>query len=315
MDARVLELLRCPACAGAITRQAATESLCCAGCQRIFPIAAGIPNLLFLPDATSDEGAEVTYERDVHDARSDEYEETTVRQCGDKSQLLAERWAANARGRILDFGTGTGQVTRVLCRRHQFVVGVDISASSLARNMQETGVIGLVANGYRLPFRDGAFDTLCCNGVLHHMGRLPDALREMARVTQERMFISEPALRQYHRHEFFADAPSCSRRWASKLARGLLGDATVERLKRWRTGPGGAPPPAARQFHAPSKRQHALDPYLVAAELQRLGFRVTLLRLWTNIGWGGRSALKRACTRALVSQRRGNVFELWLERT
>jgi uncharacterized protein YbaR (Trm112 family) len=45
-DARVLEILCCPSCRGALEERPDRSGLECVGCHRVYPIVDGIPNLI-----------------------------------------------------------------------------------------------------------------------------------------------------------------------------------------------------------------------------------------------------------------------------
>jgi len=46
VEARLLELLRCPACRGTVQAQPEDRGLLCASCGRLYPIVDGIPVML-----------------------------------------------------------------------------------------------------------------------------------------------------------------------------------------------------------------------------------------------------------------------------
>ena len=46
IDARLLDLLRCPACRGVVRPHDQERGLLCASCGRIYPIVDGIPVML-----------------------------------------------------------------------------------------------------------------------------------------------------------------------------------------------------------------------------------------------------------------------------
>lgn len=79
-------------------------------------------------------------------------------------------------GRLLDIACGTGRWTRLFLRRTQVeqVVGLDFSQAMLsqtaARAAAETPQLRLLrGDGYRLPFRDGAFDSVFAGFWLSHV--------------------------------------------------------------------------------------------------------------------------------------------------
>ncbi|MBN2311218.1 MAG: class I SAM-dependent methyltransferase [Candidatus Hydrogenedentes bacterium] len=73
-----------------------------------------------------------------------------------------------AKGRVLDVGCGDGAIAGALggCS----AVGFDISprCAALAKQRGVKAVVADAAAG--IPFRDGAFDTVYCVDVLHHLG-------------------------------------------------------------------------------------------------------------------------------------------------
>lgn len=103
------------------------------------------------------------------------------------------RFAGVAAGdHVLDVGCGTGVVTRDLAAaagRRGRVVGVDPSRAFVAEARRRTGSDGAgcrfrVADGLRLPFRDGAFDAALAVTVLLHVPESGRVLAEMIRVTR-----------------------------------------------------------------------------------------------------------------------------------
>lgn len=104
-------------------------------------------------------------------------------------------------GRALDLGCGTGVVSIALAARGFEVVGVDHSKEMLSiaeRKMTDRVVTGscrfLVGDVRNLPFEDGAFDCVTCQGLLHHLPEMESCLRELDRVLRPggSFYISEP---------------------------------------------------------------------------------------------------------------------------
>ena len=83
---------------------------------------------------------------------------------------------------VLEVGVGTGRVGKPLSDRGIAVTGIDASRGMLAK-AREKGLSRLVrGSGYRLPFRDAAFDAALFVHVLHVLDDPVTALREGTRV-------------------------------------------------------------------------------------------------------------------------------------
>jgi 2-polyprenyl-6-hydroxyphenyl methylase/3-demethylubiquinone-9 3-methyltransferase len=105
-----------------------------------------------------------------------------------KNPWVAERLARRFPGRacrVLDIGCGAGFLANGLALAGHAVQGVDLSPGSLAvaRGRDASGRAAYrVADAYRLPFRDGAFDAVSSMDFLEHVDRPGDAVAEAARV-------------------------------------------------------------------------------------------------------------------------------------
>jgi SAM-dependent methyltransferase len=94
---------------------------------------------------------------------------------------------------VLDIACGPGNFVRDFAGavgRRGLVVGLDASPTMLARAVRDTKVAPNVAyvrgDAVRLPFRDGAFDAVCCFAALHFFDEPGAALDAMARVLAPR---------------------------------------------------------------------------------------------------------------------------------
>jgi SAM-dependent methyltransferase len=97
--------------------------------------------------------------------------------------------------RILDVGAGTG---RGLLRLRALLPEVDvIGVEPVAELVAEGHAKGLdthtlrQGDGRKLPFEDASVDVVLATGVLHHVARPPEVLREMMRVARKAVFISD----------------------------------------------------------------------------------------------------------------------------
>ncbi len=98
------------------------------------------------------------------------------------------RFDAGRFGRILDVGSGAGQIMRHLLdtsRPDTEVVGFDLSWEMLRRareRLQSSRPVFVAADMRALPFRDETFDCVTCGYVLEYLPDPTDGLREFARV-------------------------------------------------------------------------------------------------------------------------------------
>jgi len=108
--------------------------------------------------------------------------------------FLAETLKPRPGNRILDVGCGEGQA-EVAIGQLQIsqvrLVGIDLAVSKVLAASRETAShnqrVGFAAaDACRLPFRDGAFDSIYSVAVLQHVADLEAAVAEFARVTAAR---------------------------------------------------------------------------------------------------------------------------------
>ncbi|QDT66978.1 class I SAM-dependent methyltransferase [Calycomorphotria hydatis] len=93
--------------------------------------------------------------------------------------------------RLLDLGTGTGQIPILLAREPVFLKPTitDLSESMIRRAKLNIFASGLQANikleqadAKELPYEDNSFDAVICNSLFHHVSDLPLVLKEIQRV-------------------------------------------------------------------------------------------------------------------------------------
>ncbi|MSR61113.1 MAG: class I SAM-dependent methyltransferase [Planctomycetes bacterium] len=109
--------------------------------------------------------------------------------------LLRHELAGHTPTRALDLGCGVGGFLDGLAQLGAQVYPTDLDRNSLLRCALRGFGRGVVANGYALPYRDGAFDLVCLFDALEHIPDDARALREVARVLAPggRVVISVPA--------------------------------------------------------------------------------------------------------------------------
>ena len=204
---QVLELLRCPVCAGALTES--YDSLICGRCGRSYAVDDGIPRLV--DDALAGmrekrleiEGwiekarTEAWYEPD------DDVDAVLPYVCRDLG-WTDPVWRANEHSftvlldryvkpglRVLELGAAKCWGAQHLVPRGCDYVATDILVDSMiglgrgefyARRVGEFARVQ--ADGEHLPFADELFDVTYCLATLHHALDLQKMVKEMARVTR-----------------------------------------------------------------------------------------------------------------------------------
>lgn len=110
---------------------------------------------------------------------------------------LAATWTAGF-DRVLDLGCGEGQIARQIgSAGARYVVGLDRSHNQVRAAVARGGAPGyLVGDAAELPFGGGSFEAVVACLVLEHLGRLDDALAEIARVLRRGgrfvLFLNHP---------------------------------------------------------------------------------------------------------------------------
>ncbi|MHB8799942.1 MAG: class I SAM-dependent methyltransferase [Thermoanaerobaculia bacterium] len=125
------------------------------------------------------------------------------------ARCLAERLPERGACRLLDVGTGDGELGRVLALRPMTtVVGVETHV----RRSHRPAVPAAVFDGRRLPFADDTFDVALVCDVLHHALDQEALFSEVLRVTRSMVLVKD--------HVF-----SCSRERLLLHALDLAGNA------------------------------------------------------------------------------------------
>ena len=88
--------------------------------------------------------------------------------------------------KILDAGSGTGNLSIALKRKGAIVTSCDFSESALRKHLEKDPAASVmqISLEERLPFRDESFDSICCASVLFTLSEsgCSNALREFQRV-------------------------------------------------------------------------------------------------------------------------------------
>lgn len=94
--------------------------------------------------------------------------------------------------KVLDFGAGTGNLSRIFLEKGCVVSACDVSQKSLdvlREKLSSDNLNTVLCDGLKLPFEDNTFDITTTYSVLHHIPDYISALKEMIRVTKKGGFI------------------------------------------------------------------------------------------------------------------------------
>jgi len=172
---RLLDLLVCPGCHGALTlladrddgEEIVTGALVCAACARRYPIARGVPRFVASPSYAASFGFQWKTFRAVQlDSAngSRESEASFAAKTGLTPATVKDRV-------VLDAGVGAGRFAEVVSRWGGEVVGVDLTDAVDAAfdNVGRHRLVHIVqADIFALPFPPRTFDIAYSIGVLHH---------------------------------------------------------------------------------------------------------------------------------------------------
>ena len=119
---------------------------------------------------------------DLWSARAQAFRESPTHRAGPDLDLLVE-WCEPGPGvTALDVATGGGHVARRLREEKCTVVTCDP-----ASGMQPD----VVCRAENLPFADDSFDVVACRIAPHHFDDVVQTVREMARVTRDRVVVQD----------------------------------------------------------------------------------------------------------------------------
>jgi len=119
---------------------------------------------------------------DVWSERAQAFRESATHREGPDLDLLIE-WCEPGDGvQALDVATGGGHVARRLRE-----AGCDVVSVDPAPGMQPT----VVARAEHIPFAGDSFDVVACRIAPHHFEDVRAAVREMARVSKDRLVVQD----------------------------------------------------------------------------------------------------------------------------
>jgi SAM-dependent methyltransferase len=183
---RLLDLMCCPGCSGALELTALVVEgaevlegvLDCSGCGASFAVERGVPR--FVPGDDYAGGFSLQW---IAHARTQLDSSTGRHESRDDWDAKCGLDDATLRGAtVLDVGCGSGRYAEVALDRGAEVVGIDLSfaVDAAYENLGTRENAHIVqASVFALPFREGAFDSAYSLGVLHHTPSTRDAFRSM----------------------------------------------------------------------------------------------------------------------------------------
>jgi SAM-dependent methyltransferase len=126
--------------------------------------------------------------QDAHGSRRSPDHPVVAAFAGPKLALAAQHGVFDEGALVLDVGCGNGFFTSHLPEGVR-AVGIDLSGVMLRLNPNPRLA---QASALVLPLADGAFDTVFCSNLLHHLPDPQEAVREMGRVSRRFVVLSEP---------------------------------------------------------------------------------------------------------------------------
>ena len=157
---------------------------------------------------------------DTWSQRAQVMRESPTHREGPDLDLVVELCEPGPGATAVDVATGGGHVARRLREAGSVVVSVDPAPGMEA---------DVIARAEQLPFADGRFDVAVCRIAAHHFADVALAVREMARVTRDRvvvqdnLFLSEQVEEAERLHD-----PSHVRCYSEDEWRGFFAAADME---------------------------------------------------------------------------------------
>ena len=169
---RVLGILRCLQCKGAVLRE--ETGLICADCQRRYPVVKGVVRFVDTQHYAGSFGFQWLTFRDTQlDTETSRRSEADFRR---RTGFTPEDLAGKL---VLDVGCGMGRFAEVATRWGAYVVGIDLSLAEEAasENLRDRDAAFFQADVFHLPFAPGSFDYIYSIGVLHHTPNCEQAFK------------------------------------------------------------------------------------------------------------------------------------------
>lgn len=106
-----------------------------------------------------------------------DYEHITNLYAKSRRFAILKHWA---KGSCLEIGAGTGEFAKLLEKDHR-VIATDI-AENMVRIAKAKGLIAIVADAEKLPFKNRTFDTIIASEVIYYLDNPEKFLKEAYRI-------------------------------------------------------------------------------------------------------------------------------------
>lgn len=205
------EIFHCPNCKHGLELQ--ETKYICTNCHLSFPVESGIPLMFWSSELAGKTQQEITekvksfYETNPFPNYDEIDSAETLRDKATRSifaKLLDEQIPYGAK--VLEVGCGTGQFSNFLGSRWgRTVIGVDMCLNSLklAENFRQKNNIENVQfiqmNLFKPVVKDGSFDLVISNGVLHHTYDPALAFATISKLVQPGGYIAIGLYNKYGR--------------------------------------------------------------------------------------------------------------------
>jgi len=201
------DIFCCPICQGDFNIN--DESIKCDECNHEYKVKDGIPHL-YIPNDWDSSKNDVTlsmksfYENSPFPNYDDIDDLGTLinkSQKGVFARMLNEQIPFNIK--VLEVGTGTGQLTNFLGIAQRYIFGVDMTLNSLSlaqkfKNKHNLNRVGFYQmNLFKPIFKENSFPLVICNGVLHHTSDPFRGFESISRLVEINGYI---IIGLYHRY-------------------------------------------------------------------------------------------------------------------
>ncbi|MDP4199607.1 MAG: methyltransferase domain-containing protein [Bacteroidota bacterium] len=185
MDARLAQVLACPNCGGVLDESGDTLRCRDHGCE--FKVEHSIPILIERKEPTGNFDYLTHYTLDSE--QFDYFEERTGATAHSERRLreYVLSLIPSESKSILDVGCGSAWVAKAFQHSGKFVCSLDVSIVNPKKAIERypsPDHVAIVADSYRLPFRDGSFDAIVAAEIIEHLHDPKVFAEELMRVVR-----------------------------------------------------------------------------------------------------------------------------------